>query len=184
MFVPCWKTVCSKRCLWGSSNKTGDFGRFCTFPQLDFCSFARLATSAFFAQTISTAVPTVSSNKVEKRDERWDFKAFSHHSSWVQHHCQQFWLPHVQPGSWPQVKEKEESIAHFGPFAAESVQKVLNQKNCRYVVSELDRRDILEDVSILGKVLVLCQYALLLILRSLNCLWFLFRSQRIWLLRA
>ena len=148
MFVPCWKPICSKRCLWGSSNKTGDFGRFCTFPQLDFCSFARLATSAFFAQTISTAVPTVSSNKVEKRDERWDFKAFPHHSSWVQHHCQQFWLPHVQPGSWPQVKEKEESIAHFGPFAAESVQKVYNQKNCRYVVSELDRRDILEDVSI------------------------------------
>ena len=45
-------------------------------------------------------------------------------------------------------KEKEESIAHFGPFAAESVQKVSNQKNSRYVVSELDRRDILEDVSI------------------------------------
>ena len=144
----CLEPICSKRCLWGSSNKTGDFGRFRTFPQLDFCSFARLATSAFFAQTISTAVPTVSSNKVEKRDERWDFKAFSHHSSWVQHHCQQFWLPHVQPGSWPQVKEKEESIAHCGPFAAESVQKVSNQKNSRYVVSELDRRDILEDVSI------------------------------------
>ena len=79
-------------------------------------------------------------------------------------------MPHVQPGSRTQVKEKEESIAHFGPFAAESVQKVFNQKNSRYVVSELDRRDILEDVSILCKVLVLCQYALLLILRSLNCL--------------
>ena len=78
-------------------------------------------------------------------------------------------MPHVQPGSWPQVKEKEESIAHFGPFAAESVQKVLNQKNFRYVVSEMDRRDILEDVSMLCKVLVLCQYDLL-ILRSPNCL--------------
>ena len=49
-------------------------------------------------------------------------------------------------------------------------EKSLIRKNCRYVVSEMDRRDILEDVSILGKVLVLCQYALLLILRSLNCL--------------
>ena len=147
MFVPCWKQSAARGACEGRVTRREILGD-CTFPQLDFCSFARLATSAFFAQTISTAVPTVSSNKVEKRDERWDFKAFSHHSSWVQHHCQQFWLPHVQPGSRTQVKEKEESIAHFGPFAAESVQKVFNQKNSRYVVSELDRRDILEDVSI------------------------------------
>ena len=61
----------------------------------------------------------MSSNKVEKicllrllsgkRDKTLVFSNFS----WVQHHCQQFWLPDVQAGSWTQVKQKKESIAHW-----------------------------------------------------------------------
>ena len=50
----------------------------------------------------------------------WDFfleieikPLFFSNFSWVQHHCQQFWLPDVQAGSWTQVKQKKESIAHW-----------------------------------------------------------------------
>ena len=48
----------------------------------------------------------------------WDFemKLSFPNLSWVQHHCQQFWLPDVQAGSWTQVKRKNR--LHIRPLAA------------------------------------------------------------------
>ena len=127
-------SICSIRSLWGSSKFVG-FGF-----KLTWCH-SRPWIWGFFGRTISTVVPTIPSSKV-------GWFANVHHLtcnlSGVQHDRQQFRLPHLPPGEGPQVtncRPSPSSCCRVAPL------KLTEPLLPRYVLGEMNRSDLLKDVS-------------------------------------